>query len=326
MDEAQQDVADTDSLVAKYSVVRALGILGDTWTILILRAAFFGTHRFSDWQNDLGIPKAVLSNRLERLMENRILYKRPAQNGGKRMEYFLDEAGLELWEPLAAMVRWSRHWYRPEGQQDEAWFQHKTCGCDCDLILSCDICANPLTYHDTFAEDGPGAGLEPRIEAHSRRRANSAIRHGEEALGSAEALTLFGDLWAPAIVAAAFRGGQRFNDLVTYLRIPPLVLSMRIKELLAMDVLTRRTVKGSEHYEAFHLTQKGLGLFPYVSMIAKWGDRWRGDDSGVPLVFQHRVCGHNYKPHFRCSACNARVHRADIEFLNTGPALPNDTA
>lgn len=314
MAETQQEAADTAGLVAKYSVLRALAIVGDTWTLLILRAAFSGTHRFSDWQNDLGIPKAVLAGRLERLVENRILYKRPTQSGGKRMEYFLDEPGLALWEPLAAMVRWSRHWYGPKGQ-DGAWFHHKACGSDYDLVLSCDICANPLTFFNTYAEEGPGAGLEPRIEAHSRRRANSAIRHGQEALGSAEALTLFGDLWAPAIVATAFRGGRRFNDLVAYLRIPPLVLSSRLKELIAMDVLTRRTVVDSERYEAFHLTRKGLDLFDYISMMAKWGDRWREDGSGVPLVFQHRTCGHNYKPHFRCSACGKRLQRADVVFL-----------
>ncbi|MCK0151336.1 helix-turn-helix transcriptional regulator [Marivita sp. S6314] len=315
MAETSEDMAETDAMVARYSVVRALAIVGDTWTILILRAAFAGTHRFSDWQNDLGIPKAVLASRLERLVENRILYKRPTQSGGKRMEYFLDEAGLELWEPLAAMVRWSRHWYGEEGHH-ASWFHHKTCGSDCDLILSCDICANPLTFYNTYAEDGPGAGLEPRIVPHSRRRANSAIRHGDDAFGSPEALTLFGDLWAPAIVATAFRGGRRFNDLVTYLRIPPLVLSMRLKELIAMDVLTRRTTKESDSYEAFHLTRKGLDLFPYISMLAKWGDRWRGDADGVPLVFQHRDCGHNYKPHFRCSACGDRLHRADVVFLD----------
>lgn len=318
MVEIEEDLASTTAMVAKYSVVRALAIVGDTWTLLILRTAFSGTHRFSDWQNELGIPKAVLANRLDRLVENRIFYKRPAQSGGKRMEYFLDEAGLELWEPLAAMVRWSRRWYGPEGHA-HLWFHHKNCGNDCDLILSCDICADPLTFYNTFAEDGPGAGLEPRIEAHSRRRANSAIRHGLDAFGSTEALTLFGDLWSPAIVATAFRGGRRFNDLVAYLRIPPLVLSMRLKELLAMDVLTRRTVDDSERYEAFHLTRKGLDLFPYVSMMAKWGDRWRGDACGVPLVFQHRDCGHNYKPHFRCSECGGRIHRADIRFMDPWP-------
>jgi len=319
MADTRHDEASSDALVAKYSVVRALAILGDTWTLLILRAVFFGTHRFSDFQTDLGIPKAVLAGRLERLVDYRILYKHPIQSGGKRMEYFLDEAGLELWEPLAAMVRWSRHWYSVEGDAERAWFHHKICGHDCDLVLGCDICARPLTFYNTYAEDGPGAGLEPRIEAHSRRRANSAIRHGDAALGSAEALTLFGDLWAPAIVATAFRGGRRFNDLVSYLRIPPLVLSSRLKELIAMDVLTRRTVKGSDRYEAFHLTRKGLDLFPYVSTMAKWGDRWRGDQSGVPLVFTHRDCGHNYKPHFRCSVCCERLHRSDVEFLTPRP-------
>jgi len=302
-------------LVAKYSVVRALALIGDGWTLLILRSAFHGTRRFTDWQEELGVPKAVLSNRLERLVEARVFRKVPSQSGGKRMEYRLDEAGLALWEPLVAIYRCTFDWSRTRAP-DQLPFHHGACGNDCDLALSCDACAQPLSAFDTFAEPGPGAGLEHRIEAHSRRRANSAARHGEQHLGSAEVMAMFGDVWSPAIIASTFRGSRRFNDLVSYLRIPPLVLSMRIRELVALDVLTRKTVVDSERYEAFHLTRKGIGLFAYISMLAKWGDRWCGDQSGVPLVFHHKTCGHRYTPHYRCMACGERVNRSDIRLLS----------
>lgn len=298
-------------LVAKYSVVRALAVLGDGWTLLILRSAFYGTHRFTDWQEELGVPKAVLSNRLERLVEAKVLRKTPSQAGGKRMEYRLDEAGLALWEPMSAIFRWTYTWSLKH-DDDQLPFHHETCGNDCDLVLSCDACAQPISPFDTFAKPGPGAGLEDRIEAHSRRRANSAARHGEQHLGSAEVMAMFGDVWSPAIIASTFRGARRFNDLVSYLRIPPLVLSMRIKELLALGILTRKSVEDSERYEAFHLTRVGMDLFPYIAMLAKWGDRWCGDQSGVPLVFHHKKCGHRYIPNYRCSVCGERVNRSEI--------------
>ena len=301
-------------LVARYSVVRALAVIGDGWTLLILRAAFHGTHRYTDWQAELGVPKAVLSNRLERLVEAGIFRKVPTLAGGKRMEYHLAEAGLALWEPLSAIFRWANRW-SDGATPDALWFHHTVCGHDCDLVISCDTCAQPLTPFNTFAVSGPGAGLEERIEAHSRRRANSASRHGEKYLGSAEVMAMFGDMWSSAIIASAFRGVRRFNDLVAYLRIPPLVLSMRIKELLALGVLKRKSVEDSERYEAFHLTRKGLDLFPYIAMLAKWGDRWCGDQSGAPLVFNHRTCGHEYRPHYRCSVCGGRVNRSEITLI-----------
>lgn len=303
-------------LVAKYSVVRALALIGDGWTLLILRAAFRGTRRFTDWQEELGMPKAVLSNRLERLVEAGIFRKEPTLAGGKRMEYHLGEAGLALWEPLCAIFRWANQW-SDDVSQGQLCFHHTACGHDCDLVISCNVCAQPLSPFNTFAEPGPGAGLEQRIEAHSRRRANSAARHGEQYLGSTEVMGMFGDMWSPAIIASAFRGVRRFNDLVGYLRIPPLVLSMRIKELLALGVLKRKSVEDSERYEEFHLTRKGRDLFPYIAMLAKWGDRWCPDQSGVPLVFNHRSCEHAYTPMYSCSVCGERVNRSDIKLLAT---------
>lgn len=318
MSEKQAEPTHDTAMVAKYSVVRALAVLGDTWTLLIVLSAFRGTSRFTDWQSELDIPKAVLANRLDRLVDVGVFTRRAPQAGGKRMEYFLDEAGLDLWEMLVAMLRWSREWYG-DGRDDTLLIHHDACGETAEFVLSCYTCAGRLTPFNTFAEPGPGAGLEARVEPHSRRRANSAIRHGQDTFGSPEALTLFGDMWAPAIVATALRGGRRFNDLVAYLRIPPLVLSMRLKELLAIGVLSRRTIEDSDRYEAFHLTRKGLDLFPYIAMIAKWGDKWCDDSCGVPLVFHHKDCGHEYTPVFRCSACGGRLHRADAKFLETLP-------
>lgn len=305
------DAAETGSLVAKFSVVRALTVLGDAWTLLILRSAFHGTRRFSDWQADLGVPKAVLANRLDRLVGAGVLYRRTTSDGGRRMEYRLGEAGLDLWEPLVAVYRWANRWQYPDGRE-RLWFRHSRCGHACDLILSCDTCAGELTPFNTIAEPGPGAGLEQRVLPHARRRANSAMRHGERYLGSAEALGMFGDMWSPVIVASAFRGIRRFNDLAAYTRLPPLVLSMRLKELQAIGVLQRKLIDEGGRFEAFQLTRKGLDLFPYIATLAKWGDRWCDDGTGVPLVFHHRTCSHEYAPVYRCSHCGGRVHRSEI--------------
>lgn len=124
-------------------------------------------------------------------------------------------------------------------------------------------------------------------------------------------------MWSPAIIASAFRGIRRFNDLVAYLRIPPLVLSMWIKELLAPGVLRRKSVADSERDEAVHLTRKGSDLFAYIAMLAKSGDRWCDDPSGVPLVFNHRACGHECTPMYRCPVCGGRVSRSDIRLVGT---------
>src|SRR5437763_1110878 len=92
------------------SLARALETVGERWTLLIVRDAFYGVQRFSDFRAHLDIPKAVLSDRLAGLVEGGILERAPDPDHGGRHLYRLTEAGRDLWPAVHALVTWGgRH-------------------------------------------------------------------------------------------------------------------------------------------------------------------------------------------------------------------------
>src|SRR5689334_23473414 len=92
------------------AIARALEAVGERWTLLIVRDAFFGVQRFSDFQAHLDIPKAVLSDRLAGLVEDGVLERVPDPEHGGRNLYRLTAAGRELWPALHALLAWGdRH-------------------------------------------------------------------------------------------------------------------------------------------------------------------------------------------------------------------------
>lgn len=100
------------------SVARSLAVLGERWTILILREALLGTRRFADFQSRLGVGADMLSDRLATLVEYGVMTKQPYQEPGQRprAEYLLTPAGRELHVLVAALQQWGdRHLPRPAG-------------------------------------------------------------------------------------------------------------------------------------------------------------------------------------------------------------------
>ena len=91
-------------------VARALDQVGDAWTILIVRDAFLGKTRFSQFQESLGIARNILSDRLRRLVEHHILEKARLPEPGERYAYTLTKKGRDLWLVLTAMRLWSDEW------------------------------------------------------------------------------------------------------------------------------------------------------------------------------------------------------------------------
>src|SRR5919206_4442348 len=88
------------------SIAQAMDILGERWTFLILREAFYGVRRFSDMQRKLGIARNILSNRLQTLVNAGILERRQYQVEPERYEYRLTEAGRDLYPAIIAIMRW----------------------------------------------------------------------------------------------------------------------------------------------------------------------------------------------------------------------------
>jgi DNA-binding HxlR family transcriptional regulator len=101
-------------------IARTTDLIGDWWTPLILREAFSGVRRFDDFQERLGVPRAVLTQRLNRLVDDGLLHRVPDDDRPSRHDYRLTDKGRAFWDVLAAMWRWGSDWLWPEGVEPPA--------------------------------------------------------------------------------------------------------------------------------------------------------------------------------------------------------------
>ena len=98
-------------------IARALEALGDKWTLLIVRNAFFGMRRFADFESDLGIAKNVLTSRLQHLVDHEVLERVEVGRQGSRFEYRLTEKGEALLPVLTTLREWSEDWVFGRGNE-----------------------------------------------------------------------------------------------------------------------------------------------------------------------------------------------------------------
>jgi DNA-binding HxlR family transcriptional regulator len=136
------------------SIARTLEIVGEWWTLLVVRDVALGFHRFDDIQRDLGISRNILSDRLATLVEHDILERRPYQDSPPRFEYHLTAKGRDLWPVLAALSRWGDRWESPEGPPVR--FVHKPCGHDTEGLSVCPGCGEEVALHEVRLRKGPG--------------------------------------------------------------------------------------------------------------------------------------------------------------------------
>jgi len=137
------------------SVARSLEVLGERWTLLVVRDIFHGKRRFDTIQEDLGVARNVLAARLSRLVEEDILEKRPYQERPARYEYFLTEKGLELWPTLIALLSWGDR-YSPTPGGPPKIILHKVCGGHVSDRGVCEECGQTLHARDAIQVPGPG--------------------------------------------------------------------------------------------------------------------------------------------------------------------------
>ena len=123
---------------SRCSVAGTLSVVGEKWSLLVLREAFFGVRRFADFQRVLGAPRAVLTDRLATLVEQGILRREPYQAEGERQrhEYRLTQKGIDLYPTLVALMQWGDR-YLADGDQPVE-LEHKDCGATVHLALVCD--------------------------------------------------------------------------------------------------------------------------------------------------------------------------------------------
>ncbi len=130
-------------------------MIGERWSLLIVRDVMNGNRRFGELQRSLGIARNVLSARLQRLIDEGILERRAYQESPPRHEYFLTEKGLDLWPALIALLGWGdRH--SPGAEGPPMLIVHKGCGGRVSDRGICEECGQVLHARDAAQVPGPG--------------------------------------------------------------------------------------------------------------------------------------------------------------------------
>jgi DNA-binding HxlR family transcriptional regulator len=138
------------------SVARTVGVIGDRWTLLVLRDCFLGVRRFEEMQERLGITRHVLADRLRKLVKQGVLRRVPYQQRPRRHEYRLTEKGLDLYPVMMAIVHWGDvHLAGRRGRP--LLHEHKACGRRFDPVTVCSECGGKLDPRAVHVHPGPGA-------------------------------------------------------------------------------------------------------------------------------------------------------------------------
>lgn len=158
------------------SFSRTLSVIGDRWSLMILRDCFMKVRRFDDFQARLGIGRPILTDRLKKLVESFVLTKVAYQQNPTRYEYRLTQKGLDLYPVIMSIVHWGDvHMADRNGRP--LLHEHHACGHVFDPVLTCSECQAAVTARDVRLLPGPGSrdqihlppGTVPRRKAGARR-------------------------------------------------------------------------------------------------------------------------------------------------------------
>lgn len=137
------------------SVAQCLEVVGEWWSMLIVRDALLGVTRFDDFQARLGISRNILNRRLTHLVDEGVMERVPYQEHPPRSEYRMTKKGRDLWHVLTAMRQWGDQWApAPDGPRVQ--LVHKGCDHPAELVPTCSECGESLTVADVRAVAGPG--------------------------------------------------------------------------------------------------------------------------------------------------------------------------
>jgi DNA-binding HxlR family transcriptional regulator len=157
------------------SIAGALEVVGERWSLLIVREVLLGVRRFDELQSDLGVARNVLQTRLTRLLDQGVLEKRLYQERPKRYEYLLTEKGLDLWPTIVALLQWGDRYAAPAAGPPVV-LEHRGCGGRVDEHRICAACGARLSARDVLAIAGPGARADHPLlrRAHARAEPRQA--------------------------------------------------------------------------------------------------------------------------------------------------------
>ena len=300
-------------LVINAAIAAGLDVIGDRWSLLILRDVFLGRRTFNTLQQHTGAGRATLTRRLNQLIANDVLYRRAYSTN--RFEYQFTNKGLALFDTSLLAWQLETEWAKDAAEPTlPPALQHTPCAKPLNPVAICRHCLAAIRHtditwrHATSALDAQftaikSANRQRRIKVNKLAGRDSALAHIAD---------LIGDRWTLLILIASLFGIRQHDDYVRQLGIATNILAERLKMLTENNVLVKQPYQSHPLRYLYQLTDKGLSLLPFLMAVRQWAADWSAPGSASELT--HTPCGHQLVVDVVCSGCRQKPRQANIRF------------
>ena len=305
-----QDTASSEGMVRTCSIWRALEVVGDVPTLLILEAIWLGDLRFGAIVDRTGLSKPLISERLKKLVANGLLKRVPYCERPLRYEFRLERKGRDLFPVTMMLLRWEKMW---SGHRENVAISlvHESCGKTCVPQLGCGHCGEVVAYRDIEWQEGPGLGwMKPDYTRRRQQRNRSEL---------ADTLTLFtdaaellGDRWSSLIMRSAFTGLNRYDEMQADSAMATNILSERLAWLVERDFLKAKAYQQGPTRYSYHPTAKAYDYLPVLLMLQRWGDQYFASKDGPPVILRHKSCGALLSLVATCDQCGDELEQGSV--------------
>lgn len=306
------------SFITASATAKALSVVGDQWSYLVLRDMFLGRHRFEELLKSTGASRGTLTKRLTALVDNGVLYRNPI-TGSRRFEYRLTDKGLDLYPLAIAAWLWEIKWAEDDATPLPKSLIHKDCGNVTYPLFTCRNCHEELHAHDVqYAIEADQPPEESAfLSQQTRTRKPTVTRDGTDR-SLFHVIDGVSDRWTSLILAGAFMGADRFDTFHRDLGIATNILANRLKKLAENQILERVDYQENPPRSSYKLTPKAYDLYPMIVSLHQWGSRWfEKDKSGGVIQLTHRCNDQPLIVDLVCNCCQQRVRSSDISFRSS---------
>ncbi len=308
-------------LIRSCSIWRALEVVGDVPILLILEVSLLGGKRFDEFRRRTGLFKALLSDRLGRLVKAGLMEKRLYCESPPRYEYLMTEMGQGLYWTGLMLLRWEKKWQVEDKIGVE--LTHRNCGKTFDPVPACGHCSEEIDPTRVTWSEGPGLGWMKPL--YSRRRKSRESMSNTTSLMD-QAAQIMGDRWGSLIMRSIYTGVNRFDDIRADTAIATNILSERLAWLTDFGMIRQRQYNSNPPRYEYRLRRKGVDYYHALLMLMQWGDKYFVAPEGPPLLLTHEECGHDLNPQVICSECREPVSFRDVSYriIDCNPELGSD--
>jgi DNA-binding HxlR family transcriptional regulator len=299
------------NLILNSQVAQAYTVIGDRWAFMIIRDVYLGVRQFEELRRRSGAARGTLASRLKKLVQHGILYRNPYQSSPVRYEYRLTDKGLDLYPIVLSTWAWETKW--GQGRYLPPDLIHKHCERSMHPLLRCSSCHVEVIPQDVVFTPSGNAARVKKVPARFQRRSKSGAGNAGEA-EEFTILTAIGDRWTSLVIAAAFFGQQRFDDIVASIGIATNILADRLRLLVDAGIVVRLQYQDRPARYEYHLTDKGRDLYAYTIAMHEWANRWLIEKGKEPLLLHHTPCDRTFESELVCSECEGALTPPDVSY------------